>query len=116
VRLRLRKVVDLSLTDKPVEVAHLTVEEEKLHLQIDNIAKDVRAILETARQGLTSEKTVGADLKRRWIIRFLREAPAIVGSNMEVYGPFEAEDVAALPSENAEGLIKHGVGKRIDVP
>lgn len=114
--LRLRKVVNLSLENKTIKVADLTVEEEKLYLQIKNVAEDAKRMLDVALQGVPLEKPCDIDLERRWIIRFLKETPAIVGADMKVYGPFEAEDVASLPPQNAEGLIKHGVCKRIDAP
>ena len=42
-------------------------------------------------------------------IRFLKDVPTIVGADMKTYGPFKEEDVASLPAENAEVLIKRGV-------
>lgn len=40
------------------------------------------------------------------IIRILQSIPTIIGADLKVYGPFNAEDVAALPIKNAEVLIK----------
>jgi DNA replication factor GINS len=45
------------------------------------------------------------------VIRFLKPIDQIVGSDLEKYGPFDAEDVATLPFENATALI----GKKIAV-
>lgn len=47
------------------------------------------------------------------LIRFLVEVPAIVGVDLRSYGPFKAEDVATIPLQNAEILIKGKAALRI---
>jgi DNA replication initiation complex subunit (GINS family) len=42
------------------------------------------------------------------LVRFLAPVPKFMGKELEVYGPFEEEDVASLPKEIAELLIKKG--------
>ncbi len=49
-------------------------------------------------------------------VRFLEDVPAIMGIDMKEYGPFKREEVAALPLENAEALIRRGVAERIRSP
>ena len=49
------------------------------------------------------------------LIRFLQPIPAIVGLNAKVYGPFKVEDVASLPIENAESLIKRGIAVKVEI-
>jgi DNA replication factor GINS len=57
-------------------------------------------------------ETVSRNHKTRSIVvRFLKPIDQIVGSDLEKYGPFDAEDVATLPFENATALI----GKKIAV-
>jgi len=112
--LRLKKLLNLSLENKPVKVTDLTAEEEKLYPTIRNVAEGATAMLEATLQGAAPEKSSDIDLESKVMIRFLKETPAIVGGDMKVYGPFEVEDVASLPLQNAEGLIKYGVCKRID--
>jgi len=34
---------------------------------------------------------------------------------MKTYGPFKAEDVASLPIENANVLVKQGLAEKIEV-
>jgi DNA replication factor GINS len=48
------------------------------------------------------------------VLRFVQEIPALVGSDMKTYGPFEPEDIATLPPENARVLIKEGVAVEVD--
>ena len=41
-------------------------------------------------------------------VKFLFDVPKFVGENLEVYGPFEQEEVAELPSEIANLLVVKG--------
>lgn len=49
------------------------------------------------------EKTVATK-----VIRFLTSVPKFMGKELEVYGPFDEEDVASLPVDVAELLVKKG--------
>ncbi|MBI3037282.1 hypothetical protein HYY73_06070 [Candidatus Woesearchaeota archaeon] len=42
------------------------------------------------------------------LVRFLHAVPRFVGRELEVYGPFDQEDIANLPREIAEVLIAKG--------
>jgi DNA replication initiation complex subunit (GINS family) len=46
--------------------------------------------------------------KETVLVRFVKSVPQFVGKELEVYGPFEEEDMANLPSEIADVLIKKG--------
>ena len=50
---------------------------------------------------------------RAVVVRFLRPIDQIVGTDLQTYGPFEAEDVATLPFENASALIGKKVAAKI---
>lgn len=41
------------------------------------------------------------------LIRFIQPVPRFVGDDMNIYGPFEEEDMANLPSKVAEVIIKN---------
>ncbi|MFH1398546.1 MAG: hypothetical protein ABIG95_00360 [Candidatus Woesearchaeota archaeon] len=47
------------------------------------------------------------------LIRFLQPVPQFVGKNLEVYGPFEEEDLAKIPAELANILLKKGKAEQI---
>ena len=47
------------------------------------------------------------------LVRFLRPVPRFVGKELEVYGPFDQEDIANLPGEIAEVLIMKGRAEEI---
>ncbi len=42
------------------------------------------------------------------LVRFLHAVPKFVGSELEIYGPFDQEDIANLPREIADVLIAKG--------
>ena len=50
---------------------------------------------------------------RAIVIRFLKPIDQIIGSDLRKYGPFEAEDVATLPFENALALINKKIAVKI---
>lgn len=47
------------------------------------------------------------------LIRFIQPVPKFVGENMEVYGPFDSEDIANLPEKVSEILIKNNRAEEI---
>jgi DNA replication factor GINS len=47
------------------------------------------------------------------ILRFLKDVDEIVGADLEKYGPFQPEDVATIPYENAQALIAKKVATKI---
>ncbi|MFH1327639.1 MAG: hypothetical protein ABIH76_02115 [Candidatus Bathyarchaeota archaeon] len=114
---RLGKILGLTLEERPLKTTNLTVEEEKIHLQItdavknmSNIKKDNFIVKEEpekrAEEGQPMDRTV---------IRFIKKTSAMVGTNMKIYGPFEEEDVASIPLKNIEKLIQQGIGRRVNI-
>lgn len=51
----------------------------------------------------------------RAVLRFMKDAPAIVGGDMKGYGPFKAEEIICLPLRGIENLIKSGIVKRVEM-
>ena len=51
----------------------------------------------------------------RFVLRFLKAIPSIIGSDMKTYGPFAPEDVASLPADNAKILAKQGLAVVVEV-
>ena len=54
---------------------------------------------------IKQESTPSQEKKK---IKFIHAVPKFMGRELEVYGPFEPEDTAELPSELSELLIKKG--------
>lgn len=49
------------------------------------------------------------------VVRFLKPTEAFVGIDMSKYGPFQPEDVASLPFENARSIIEGGGAAEVHV-
>ena len=47
------------------------------------------------------------------VLRFLKDVDEIVGADLEKYGPFQTEDIATIPYENAQALITKKVAAKI---
>ena len=77
--------------------------------QIKQIAESDRAPIKVV------VKTETAPVPKRLTIRFLKSIPAIMGADMKSYGPFVAEDVASLPPQNAQILVKQGLAVLVEV-
>jgi len=114
IRLRYDKALKKSLARETVPREVLTEEEEKLYGEILPLAEAYQAFLRDILLGRLSHIEKEEEPKRI-LLRFVQEIPAIVGSDMKTYGPFEPEDIATLPSENARILIKQGVAVEVEV-
>jgi DNA replication factor GINS len=49
------------------------------------------------------------------VVRFMKPTEAFVGVDMSKYGPFQQEDVASLPFENARAIIEGGAAVEVHV-
>ena len=49
------------------------------------------------------------------VIRFIKSMEQFVGVDMTKYGPFQEEDVAVLPFENARSFIEKGIAVEIHI-
>jgi DNA replication factor GINS len=111
--LRYDKALKKSLARETVPKGVLIEEEEKLYGEILPLAEVYQAFLKGVLRGRLS--SIEREEKPKTILlRFVQEIPAIVGSDMKTYGPFEPEDIATLPSENARILIKQGVAVKVE--
>ncbi len=113
IRLRYDKALKKSLARETVPREVLTEEEEKLYGEILPLAEAYQTFLKGVLQGSLS-RIEREEKPKNILLRFVQEIPAIVGSDMKTYGPFEAEDIATLPSENARILIKQGVAVEVE--
>jgi DNA replication factor GINS len=112
---RYRKMFNSVLDGKNIPLDLLTSEEEVSYSGISStwkhmgdVLKDIlRGRIPAVRQVKTMEKP------KRILVRFLKAIPAIIGPDMKAYGPFNEEDVASLPAENAEVLLKRGVAMEV---
>jgi len=69
---------------------------------------DTSSIKKVASSEDAAQQVVQQNHSNMKTIRFLQSVPKFLGKELEVYGPFMEEDVAHLPMEIAEVLIKKG--------
>lgn len=110
---RYRKMFNKVLEGKTIPPDVLTSEEEVSYSGIASTWKHVEDVLKDVLRGRTptANGVKLVDKPKRILVRFLQAIPAIIGPDMKAYGPFTEEDVASLPAENAEVLIKRGVAR-----
>lgn len=133
--MRLKKIVTLEVNNQPIQAQAMTPEEQKLH-------SNFRQLLSEFRQGLNQPdvtympttpepkaenpvRTIRVKPRAKPVlkpedvemilVRFLQPLPAIMGIDMKAYGPFQPEDLATIPAQNAENLIKRGIVKPVEV-
>jgi DNA replication initiation complex subunit (GINS family) len=112
--LRYKKVLQKMLNGETVSKDSLTESEEKLLRETFTLAESYQDFL----KGVLSGRLVSLDVKKpapKRVLRFLKEIPAIIGADMKTYGPFKPEDVATVPAENAEVLLKQGLAVEVEV-
>jgi len=112
-RLRCQKFLNDAKAGKLVPKDRLTEEEERLYAGISNFADSYQALFKDVSRG-RSPHVKPEKRAKRMVVRFIKEIPAIVGSDMKTYGPFKPEDIATLPIENAKALVKQGVAEEVE--
>ena len=70
-----------------------------------DLIKDLKSKIDEARE---------EEDQKMMLIRFIQAIPAIVDSKMRTFGPFNVEDIASIPRENAKSLIKRGVAVKVE--
>lgn len=99
--LRLRKLLESALKEEKLE--NLFMFERRIYPRLVSLIKEYRENV---------EELVAAAAYQDWeklsskyeLVCFLKDVPQFIGFDLEVYGPFKAGDLAALPPENARNL------------
>jgi DNA replication factor GINS len=133
-RLRLSKLVKAELNGAPVELLNLTAEEKKLQVELRRLLAAHTQGLKQMLQGKEKPEAPPVSAPPQItphpaptqpprhesgdfilkVVRFTQPLPAIMGVDMKTYGPFKAEDVASLPAQNADNLIRKGIAKLVE--
>ncbi len=123
---RYRKIIKTVTKTQKLPIELLTVEETRMCETFTDFTKLYHKFTEDLMQGhLTAEpikvvirnepNVVALQTHKRSTIRFLKNIPAIMGADMKSYGPFIAEDVASLPPQNAQILVKQGLAVLVEI-
>lgn len=130
-RARYKKLVKTITQSHKLPSNLLTVEEAKMCESFAAFTDAYQKFAKDLMQGQTIKLDIKVDVKvepevshkpeeaevnrKRVALRFTKNIPAIIGADMKLYGPFVAEDVASLPSENAKMLVKQGLAISVEV-
>jgi DNA replication factor GINS len=122
---RYRKIIKIVTKSQKLPSDLLTVEEARMCETFADFTKTYQKFSDSLMQGQITESPkaatkaeVNAEVApthKRSTIRFLKNIPAIMGADMKSYGPFVAEDVASLPPQNAQILVKQGLAVLVEV-
>jgi DNA replication initiation complex subunit (GINS family) len=133
--MRLKKIVTLEVNNQPIDAQAMTPEEQKLHSNFRHLltgfrqGSDMPEIapisvtpksepkqkVKTTRAKPTPKPVIKPTDVTLILVRFLQPLPAIMGIDMKAYGPFQPEELATIPAQNAENLIKRGIAKPVEV-
>jgi DNA replication factor GINS len=114
IQTRYEKLVRKTIKGETLTSDVFTAEEEKIYGGVSLLTEAHQGFIKHILHGNLPNQDARIRHKRA-VLRFLKTVPAIVGSDMKTYGPFQAEDVAALPIENAKILVKRGVAEKAEV-
>ena len=105
IHLRLNKIYNSQEEDSQPDNI---LDEEKFILDSQEQQKDrIEMILSATTNGKSKflESVIQNHKTKKIVVRFLKEVDEIIGVDLEKYGPFEVEDIATVPYENAQALI-----------
>jgi DNA replication factor GINS len=126
---RYRKIIKTVTKNQKLPIELLTVEEARMCETFADFAKTYQKFVDDLMQGQISQRAEPEKIPikvviktetslvppKRSTIRFLKSIPAIMGADMKSYGPFVAEDIASLPPQNAQILVKQGLAVLVEV-
>ncbi|UCG44924.1 MAG: hypothetical protein JSV58_05935 [Candidatus Bathyarchaeota archaeon] len=116
IRLRLEKAMEKTKNAEALPQEGLTVEEKKFTEELSLLAESYQELSRRILRGTLRNTKGDKRLKKKMLVLFLQETPAIIGSDMKTYGPFKPENTATLPPENARILIKQGIAVEVEAP
>lgn len=113
--IRNKKVLETTFRGATVQSDAYTSEEEQIYAKMVPLSEEIKKLIRSVNENYVSQQKKKQKHKtEKILVRFLQAIPSIVGMNMKTYGPFQAEDVASLPKENAEIFIKRGVAVKME--
>ncbi len=129
-QLRIRKIVTSEVNGQPLNAQAMTPEEQRLHSNLRQLLlgftqdTELPKVIESPKKEKAEPKEPPLAEPQRVVdpsevelipVRFLESLPAIMGIDMKEYGPFQSEDLASIPLQNARNLIKRGIAKKVNM-
>jgi DNA replication initiation complex subunit (GINS family) len=80
--------------------------------ELSTLSRHYRKFKEDTVQGMEPSNSPETK-KDQLLLRFVKDMPSIIGVDLKTHGPFMKEDIAVLPYENAESLIRQATAVEI---
>src|SRR5256885_8049927 len=94
------------------QTTNLESSKKQVSQDLSRIARHYEKYKEELLQGREPSSPMNRD-KTTLLVRFVKDVPSIIGVDLKTHGPFLKEDIAKLPFENAESLIRQGAAVEI---
>jgi DNA replication factor GINS len=94
------------------QVANLEPSEKQVYQDFSGISRHYQKFKEELLQGREPSGSMKRE-RTTLMVRFVKDVPSIIGVDLKTHGPFLKEDIAKLPFENAESLIRQGAALEI---
>jgi DNA replication factor GINS len=107
--MRVKKIL-AKLVEQDVDYDLLTRSERRF---ADQVIRNFRSALMPAEDLFAPLDANGTS--QLLVVRFLDEHPQLVGVDLKTYGPFKADDLAALPVENARLIIRKNQAEPVEL-
>jgi len=114
VQMRYVKIIKKAERMEIVPPELLTSEEQVICTTISAFSEQFHGFADDILKGRPPKVSV-MQRHKRVILRFVKEVPSVIGSDMKTYGPFEIEDIASLPIENARIMGNQGSVDKVEV-
>jgi DNA replication factor GINS len=100
-----------------VDYSKLTDEEKYILDAEREFDRRKMAVLAATLQGRPKvlESISSRIISKQTVVRFIKPMEQFIGVNMTRYGPFQEEDVAVIPFENARSLMENGIAVKLDI-
>ncbi|MFX1237389.1 MAG: hypothetical protein ACFFAS_19530 [Promethearchaeota archaeon] len=122
-KISVKKYVDVSFINKESEIQKklerldLEVEEKIDGIEPEQV-KQEKFFKNHTQEGATQSFSLKENVKEDYnyvVIRFLKKTPPVVGIDLINYGPYEKEDIAAIPLKNARILVDEKYAELIEL-
>jgi len=92
--------------------SNLESSEKQVYQDLSGISRHYATLKNDLLQGREPSGPTDRD-KTMLLVRFVKDVPSIIGVDLKTHGPFLKEDIAKLPFENAQSLIRQGAAVEI---
>jgi len=110
---RYKKLIKFTTQNQKLSIELLAFEESQIFESFVPFTEAYHKFAKSLLQGQTRRSR--QEPRKRVTLRFNSEIPQIMGVDVKPYGPFNVDDIASLPVQNAKILVKQNLATIVDV-